>query len=103
LFRRGVENNIKALFFNLQRALTWCARVKFQKDQGREQQMRQNRGQNRAPAQAGPLWARPAYGAPTRSVRRAGAGQFGFGAAHGESEGVLTMKIWDSAQSRVAE
>ena len=92
LFRCRVENHVKTLFFDLQRALAWGARVEFQKHQACEQQMRQNRCQNRPPAQARPLGAEPAYRPTTAGVSGAGAGQFWFGAAHRGGERVLKKK-----------
>ena len=65
LFRRCVEDHVKTLFFNLQRARARGARVQFQKNQAGKQQMREERSQNRPPAQARPLWAWPAYWPPT--------------------------------------
>jgi len=89
LFGSRVEDNVETLFFNLQRARAWGARVQFQENQTGEQQMRQDRGQNRSPAQARPPRAQPAYRPPLFRVSRARAGQFWFGTAHRGVERVL--------------
>ncbi len=82
-FHGTLEHNINPLLGDFQRALARGTRVDFQKNQNGKEQMRQQRGQNRPPAQAWPAQAAPANRAPSQSFGRAGVGQFWFGAAHG--------------------
>jgi hypothetical protein len=78
-------------------------RVQFQKNDHGKQQMRQNRRQNRAPAEAWPFRTEPNDAAPNLSFSCARAGQFWFGAAHDGVEWVLTKRKGDSVPGRVAE
>ncbi|MBM3594142.1 MAG: hypothetical protein FJX32_15950 [Alphaproteobacteria bacterium] len=88
--RRRIEDNVETLLFNLQGAMAGRPWVEFQENHHGSQQMHQDRRENRPRAQAWPLWAQPAYGPAPPSVRRAAGRQFGFGAAHGGGERVLT-------------
>lgn len=102
LLSRRIKDNVKTLFFNLQGALAGCARVQFQKNDRGKQQMREHRGQNRAPTKARPLRAGLAHRAPAFCFSRARAGQFGFGTAHRWQKGP-DKRNGDSVLGRVAE